>query len=245
MDILKFSRLAGDAALRHGISTRSKNVSFSAGEAYGDPVEGRRLLLEAAGIDPARTHVAGQVHGCRVARVTPDGAAALVRGRVVEATDALVTNVPGTGLLMTAADCPPVLLWDREARVLGAVHSGWRGTAQGIVMKAMDEMIRAGARARDVIAAVGPGIGVCCYEVGEEVAEAVPASWRDAVLRREGDRTKLDLRSWIRLQLEECGISDANRTDLDLCTSCRVDLFFSHRRENGQCGRFGLAAAFT
>jgi hypothetical protein len=149
--------------------------------------------------------------------------------------------------LITAADCPPVLLWDPVAPVIAAVHSGWRGTAAEIAPKTLRALFARGAKPERIRAAIGPGIGVCCYEVGEEVADAVPARWRAKLLHHEtaAARPSLDLRAWIEMQLLDCGIADANIEHMDRCTSCDNGVFFSHRAERGQCGRFGLAAALA
>jgi YfiH family protein len=253
---LQFSSLRGDARLLHGISTRPWNVSFSVGAAHGDPREGRRALLEKVGIDPARTVVAGQVHGTRLRWVSSRdaGTGAFERGQAMPETDALATTEPGVGLLITAADCPPVLLWDPAIPVLALVHCGWRGTAAGIVGNVISELAARGASIDRLRAAIGPGIGACCYEVGGEVADRVPRELRGAILRarpqqnrpqQNRNATYLDLPAWIGAQIVASGIPPARIERMELCTSCRTDLFFSHRAERGSCGRFGLAAAIA
>lgn len=243
--VLSFRSLAAEPGLAHGISTRPGNVSFSVGPGRGDPVEGRRALFEAVGVDPARTVVAGQVHGARVERVgaSAAGAGALSPGTARPATDGLVTAERGVGLLVTAADCPSILLYDGAARVLALAHSGWRGTAAGIARAAVTAALDAGAARDRLAAAVGPGIGACCYEVGDDVADRIPAEARGVALRREGARWRCDLVGWIASQLEEEGIQASRVERSPLCTACRIDLFFSHRAERGRCGRFGVVAA--
>lgn len=221
------------------------NVSFTAGEAYGDPSAGRARLLQKIGADPARTVIAGQVHGDRVAWVAARdaGAGALVRGTAIHETDGLATIEKNVGMLITGADCPPVLLYSQKPAMLSLVHSGWRGTAKGIVSKAAAELFERGARPADLKVCIGPGIGVCCYEVGGEVAEQVPrAFYKNAVREVPGARPHLDLGGWILQQLLEAGVDRARIEICDWCTACRTDLFFSHRAEKGRCGRFGLAA---
>ncbi|MFN0205258.1 MAG: peptidoglycan editing factor PgeF [Planctomycetota bacterium] len=250
MKIYQFPRLAADPRLVHGISSREKNISYSVtdkyGEKYGDPTEARREFFDTLQIDPERAQFAGQVHGSRVAWVAENvSGGALVRKNVINETDALITKTPDVGLFITAADCPPILMWDRKAGFLAAVHSGWRGTAVEIAVHTLREFAAAGSRAQNIQIGIGPGIGPCCYEVGAEVVECVPSRWRGSVVQLSAaGRPMLHLRKWIMLQIEEAGVPPENIEFLDYCTSCRTDLFFSHRAERGECGRFGLLAAF-
>lgn len=245
-----FLRIGGMelASLRHGISTRPWNVSFTAGEAFGDPLEGRRRLASFVGIDPKDVVVAGQVHGAALRWVGKRdvGPGALVRGHAMAETDALATDEPGIGLLITAADCPPVLAFDPEARLLAVIHAGWRGTAAGVVRKSLDALLHRGASADRLHVGIGPGIGACCYEVGEEVIDRVPPPLRGDLLRRPAgaSRWHLDLTAWIRAEAREVGLRGPHLHAIDRCTSCRRDLFFSHRGDKGATGRFGLLAAF-
>lgn len=246
--IWQFQQLAAEPGLVHGVLSPRVNVSFSVGEGHGDPVGGRRALFTSLGIDSARVLIAGQVHGTRVARVTAAdaGAGALVRGTAIPDTDGLFTNETGTGLLITGADCPPLLLYSAAPRLLALAHCGWRGTAAGIVSMAVDAMTAAGARLEEIRAGVGPGIGVCCYEVGDDVVDRIPAELRGEILQKNrGPRPFLHLKEWIARQLLQKGVRPENMEVTDLCTSCRTDVFFSHRAEKGHCGRFGLAAALA
>jgi YfiH family protein len=142
--------------------------------------------------------------------------------------DALVTNRPGLGISIRTADCYPILLADSRNRAIGAVHAGWRGTASRIVTKTLDKMSADfGTSPGDVFAAIGPGIGVCCYEVGEEVALQFGFS----------ARTHLDLISENRKQLEAAGVPPQNIQALGVCTFCDAERFFSYRREKESAGR--------
>lgn len=255
MRILQFESMLRVPGLIHGISTRDHNISFSVGDHHGDASKGRRILLGSLRIDPKQTVVAGQIHGNHVAVVnaTHAGSGCLVRGTAIPQTDGLYTNVRGVGLLITAADCPPLLLFDPVLGCVAAVHCGWRGTAAGIVHQALDVMQQNGSDIADIHAGLGPGIGVCCYEVGEDVAAAVPGDLRADLLRpaavmraaARSDRWHLDLRGWIQAQLLKSGVVPGRLEIMDLCTSCRTDLFFSHRAEKGNTGRFALVAALS
>jgi YfiH family protein len=142
--------------------------------------------------------------------------------------DALVTSLPGVAVSIRTADCYPILLADARNRAVGAVHAGWRGTAAHIAEKTLEAMrSEFGTSPADVSAAIGPGIGVCCYEVGEEVARQFGF----------GARTHLDLLSENRKQLEAAGVPPQNIQALGVCTSCDAERFFSYRREKEAAGR--------
>lgn len=142
--------------------------------------------------------------------------------------DALITNHAGLAISIRTADCYPILLADSRNPAVAAIHAGWRGTAAQIVIRTLEKMkSEFGTLARDIFAAIGPGIGVCCYEVGEEVA-------REFGL--EG-QTHLDLASENRKQLESMGVSTQNIEALGVCTFCDAERFFSYRREKEKAGR--------
>ena len=141
--------------------------------------------------------------------------------------DALVTNRPDLAISIRTADCYPILLADAKNRAIAAVHAGWRGTAARIVQKTIEKMnAEFGTSPGDIYAAVGPGIGVCCYEVGEEVARQFGAA-----------RTHLDLASENRMQLETAGVPPQNIEAFGVCTFCDAERFFSYRREKNNPGR--------
>ena len=142
--------------------------------------------------------------------------------------DALITGEPGLAISIRTADCYPILLADTRNRVVAAVHAGWRGTASQVVMKTLDKMkSKFGTDPQDITAAIGPGIGVCCYEVGDDVSR----QFGFAV------RTHLDLASENRKQLETAGVPAQNIEALDVCTFCDAERFFSYRREKEKAGR--------
>ncbi len=175
--------------------------------------------------------------------------------------DALITREPGVLLVVQTADCIPILLADPKRRVIAAIHSGWRGTVRRIAAKALGRMqMEFGTKPEDVIAALGPGIGQSCYEVGTEVAAEFHAQFPNAREWFEGPfdqladsdndpnwlpwltmkppghappspRVHLDLIAANRAILEEAGIPQRNISSSGLCTACRSDLFFSFRKE--------------
>jgi len=142
--------------------------------------------------------------------------------------DALLTREPGLAVSVRTADCLPILLADREHRAIAAVHAGWRGTAESIVRRALDTMgATFDTSPGEVVVAIGPGIGRCCYHVGEEVA------------RRFGldCAGRIDLAETNRAQLAAAGVPAGQVETLGLCTYCDPARFHSYRRDKEQAGR--------
>jgi polyphenol oxidase len=186
----------------------------------------RDLLAEDIALPPERVAMGWQVHGTDILEwgAPPREGGYASPGAELAKVDGHTTTVPGLGLLVLVADCLPVaLIGGGRATML---HCGWRPLAGGIVEKALDAF-----GDEPPAAAIGPGIGRCCYEVGEEVL----AEFAD--LEGVADGRMLDLRMAARRKLEAAGV--ATIEDVDLCTSCRPDLFFSHRRDKGVTGRQG------
>ncbi|QIN80755.1 laccase domain-containing protein [Rubrobacter marinus] len=164
-----------------------------------------------------------------VRQVAGDGVVRVEEGRFGGEGDALVTGSAGFSLAVAIADCVPVALVGDG--VVGMVHSGWRGTLKGISGKAAKEM----GDPSVVRAYIGPGIRRCCYEVSEEVA----GRFADRFGRGVVDGRMLSLAASIETDLREAGVAEVH--DLGLCTGCRTDLFYSHRKEGPKTGR-NLAA---
>jgi YfiH family protein len=173
-----------------------------------------------------------QVHS-GIVRDMDDTSAA---GEAVEG-DAAVTSIRGALLGVQTADCVPILIADREATCVAAVHAGWRGTAHRIVEKTVQRLVeKYGSQPANLLATIGPHIGVCCYEVGEEVVSAVQDA---AAFERKPEWSKphLNLAVANRHQLLKAGLSAEQIEVSTLCTRCRSDLFFSYRREGDRAGR--------
>lgn len=148
------------------------------------------------------------------------------------AGDALFTAAAGMWLVVRTADCLPILIADPEHPAVAAVHAGWRGSAAGIAVAAVELLMRRfGTPAHRLVAAIGPGIGPCCYEVGAEVAGLFSA-WVNSRQER-----RLDLAEVNRRQLLACGLQDGRIEILRRCTRCEADSFFSYRREPGEARR--------
>jgi YfiH family protein len=153
------------------------------------------------------------------------------------AYDAMVTTQPDLLLSVTTADCVPLLLMDADRGVVAAAHAGWRGTLGGIAAKTIQIMQeRFQCRPRSIRAAIGPSIGVCCYEVDAAVLTPLKKAypyWEEVLDKTAGARAHLDLRRLNRRQMEEAGLDPARIETVNLCTACHSDLFHSYRR-NGK-----------
>jgi YfiH family protein len=187
-------------------------------------VENRHRAAQRAGVQPERMAMGYQVHGTDLREWTEpplDRAYAEPGGKELDRVDGHLTRVPGVGLLVLVADCYPVALSDGEQAAM--LHCGWRPLAAGMIEKALARFSSPPA------AAVGPGIGGCCYEVGDEVRE------RFADVDGAASGRMLDLRTVIASKLAAGGVEDVEH--VDRCTSCEPELYFSHRRDGGVTGR--------
>lgn len=181
---------------------------------------------------------ATQVHGAKVSIIE----AAPLEGEVVDAgrCDALLTRLPGIGLVVQTADCVPVLLAAADA--VGAVHAGWRGAAAGVAGAAAESLLGLTGDPGSVRAWLGPAIGACCYEVGEEVASRFPAAFARPA---QDGKHRLDLAAVVRAQLEGAGIPRERISSHPSCTMCGGDRFASWRRDRERAGRMiALVARF-
>jgi YfiH family protein len=194
-------------------------------------VENRRRLCAAVGVVPEQATMAWQVHGSDVVRA--DGRGIVTPGTVNVRCDGLWTDEPELPVMLLTADCLPVALARLDGTpAVAALHVGWKGLLAGIIEEAAT-VLGDGPLA----AAVGPGIGVCCYEVGDEVAQPFRDRFGDDILTGR----HLDLQEAAMRALAAAGCDTVER--VGLCTSCEEALFFSHRRDRGVTGRQGIVAA--
>jgi YfiH family protein len=264
--VLQVAALAKLPWLVHGFSTRPGGVSeldggkvlnlgFAEWDNRENVLENRRRFQSALDANDLQLVVLKQIHS-DVIQMFDAPPAQPCRG------DASVTNRAGLLLGIQTADCVPILLVDPKKRAVAAVHAGWRGTLQRIVAKAIGQMqMQFGTKPQDILAAIGPAIGGCCYEVGTEVAIQFQSQFADAHEWfdefRTGDEPNpiqwlnmmppghqpppknvlLDLRKANRAQLVEAGLRPQNIFFSELCTACRRDLFFSYRKEGAITGR--------
>jgi len=291
LNILRAQNLEKLPWLVHGFSTRMGGLSRAYGKGdlnlgftEDDPratVERNRAaflrgldadgLRTGEGARPSNGHpwtlvTMRQVHSDIIHQVDSEPDAAL-------AGDGLITATPGLLLGIQTADCLPIILVDPKRRALGVFHAGWRGTVKRIVEKGVGEMHRwFGTRPEDIKAAIGPGIGGCCYAVGEEVRTQFESqfSYAASLFRevKESDPVRekypllflsarppghgelaykifLDLVEANRQQLLSAGVPAKSIEASPLCTNCRSDLLFSYRAEKGKTGRLMAAAGIA
>jgi hypothetical protein len=205
---------------------RSLNLGLLTDDEPGRVARNRLLLAAAAGVDPRRVAMGWQVHGAELREWSePPGERIYAEpgGRELPRVDGHVTELPGLALLVLVADCYPVALSD--GRTAAMLHCGWRPLAAGIIEKTVARFEHTPS------AAVGPGIGGCCYEVGQEVLDAF------ADVPGAADGRMLDLRRVIAARLGAAGVEEVSH--VEHCTSCQPALYFSHRRDRGVTGRQG------
>ena len=224
-----------------GFTTRAGGVSGGPYESLNlgiltddDPanvVENRRRACREAGADATTATMAWQHHGAEVRRAEPRGI--VTPGTLFDRCDGLWSDEPGQAMMLLTADCLPVAIARANGAkpALAVLHVGWRGLLAGIVASGAESL-----GGGELSAAIGPGIGPCCYEVGEEVANPFRATFGEEVAL-DG---KLDLWAATERALRDAGCVEVERTDL--CTFCHPQLFFSHRRDRGLTGRQGVVA---
>ncbi|WGV58192.1 peptidoglycan editing factor PgeF [Brevibacillus brevis] len=248
----QFPGLVAGFTIRSGGESEQPYGSFNMGLHVGDEsanvVANRRKLAEQAGMSFSAWTCADQVHGNQVCQVTAGGAGKESLEDVISATDGLFTLEKGVMLTSFYADCVPLYFLHPQSGAIGLAHAGWKGTVGRIaeeMVKAMTKHYQ--AKPADIFVAIGPSIGGCCYEVDERIMTQVrtcAGDWEKGVISSTGDRYMLDLRQLNTAILLEVGISSGNIFSTNWCTSCRTDLFFSHRKEAGIQGTTGRMASY-
>jgi YfiH family protein len=236
----RYDELLHGVTTRHGGVSAGRYSSLNLTKAVGDAPEAveENLRRVAAALGFRREDLASptQRHTAHVKRVGPGE-----RGAICEGCDTIITDAPGVPVLLRFADCTPILIYDPGHRAFALVHSGWRGTVQAAARVAVEALADAfGSRSRDLVAAIGPSIGPCCYEVGDDVTSAVRAAFDgadDLLPQAASGRHHFDLWAANRRWLEQAGVEQIETAGM--CTACRTDEFYSYRRENGKTGHFG------
>lgn len=243
----------------HGISQRSGgssngcysslNLGLHVGDNADAVVKNRTRFSKQMGTDLSRVVCCEQVHGTNIHVVTKKdmGSGAFTLDDTIKDTDGLVTNKKNIPLMLFFADCAPLLIYDPQHNAIGLAHAGWRGTVGNIAANTLQVMHDTyGTEPSDCIAAIGPCIGQCCYEIGDNVAEkfiglfsslSVPSSVLSQILLRRADKYHLSLYEANKELLLLQGVKMENIADEHCCTSCNVEKFYSYRAENGKTGR--------
>jgi YfiH family protein len=235
LTIIRSGLLSRHPHIRCGMSTRpggvspepfGLNLSYRVGDEPAAVAANRELFFGRLGIRVTDLAIPGQVHGDTVLRVRGPGA--------YPSCDALMTGSRGVFLAVTVADCLPVFLFDPRTTTVAVVHAGWRGSLVRVLERTIRLMTAdAGVQAADLQAFLGPCAGVCCYEVGREVADQFASEY----IRREGERMFLDIRAVNSDILEKVGVSGKNVEHAGQCTICCPGLFHSYRRDGERSGR--------
>jgi len=278
LQLLRSEKLGKLPWLLHGFSTRhggvsrvycgnALNLGFTQHDSRAAVERNRELFLKELGAASGRKNwplvSLRQIHSDLIHRVEGVPAQPL-------AGDGIVTDTPGLLVAVLTADCLPIILADRKRRAIGVFHAGWRGTVKRIVEKGVGEMRKHfGSDPRNLVAAIGPGVRGCCYEVGEEVRTRFEAqfSYASSLFRevKESDPVRekypllflsarppghgalpiklfLDLVEANRRQLQGSGVLAKNIDTVGPCTVCHAELLFSFRAEKGMTGRMMAAA---
>ena len=249
---LTYNSLSEIKFINHAFSTRlggvssdeftSMNLAFNRGDSSENVIENYKRICTSADFDFDSLTASSQDHNTFVRVVTAENrGVGIYKPKDIESVDALITNEKGVTLVTYYADCTPLFFVDIVNKAIGLAHAGWRGTVGRIgekVVKKMTEMF--GTNPADIIAAIGPAISVCCYEVDKPCADNFLAlSDLDSskfVFQKENGKYMIDLLETNRQILFNSGVKNENITISDLCTNCNSDLLWSHRATKGHRG---------
>ncbi len=233
---------------RHGFSTRvggvstekhteSLNLSFGRGDDDETVMRNLKLFAEAVGVDAKSVVSRKQIHSSKVVYADETMCGEGYFRESGEGCDGYVTDREGVTLGVKTADCVPILFCEPDARVIGAVHAGWRGTASSIAAECVREMEKLGAERQKIRAAVGAAIHFCCYEVGEDFSESVISLAGEKMarefIRPVNGKLHADIVGMNRSILLESGLYDKNIDICEECTCCKPEKFYSHRYSHG------------
>ena len=235
----------------HGFTTRyggvsqghlaSMNIGTHRGDCPENVLKNYEILGNTIGFDPKKAVLTRQTHTDIVRKVGKEHHGAGLFLPELPECDALITNEPGTALVIFTADCTPVLLHDPVTGAVGAAHAGWRGTASGIARKTVEAMVSAyGCRPENIRAAIGPNIGQCCFETDRDVPDAMLAALGNEAqlhIRRTGDKYYVNLKELNRLHLSRAGVTSIAVSNH--CTACEAQRFWSHRKVGALRGSQG------
>lgn len=249
---LTYNRLSDLSFIRHAFSTRlggvsegeftSMNLSFGRGDSDDNVTENYKRICKAAGFEYDSLTASKQIHETIVRNVTKQNRGVGIYKPVdMPSVDALVTNDKEVTLVTYYADCTPVFFADPVRKAIGLAHAGWRGTVGGISEKVVEKMTADfGTDPADLICAIGPVIGKCCYEVSGDCAdEFIKLFGADSSVietTSKPDKFMIDLSLANKLFLMKAGVKEENIVISDLCTRCNCDLLWSHRATDGKRG---------
>lgn len=239
---------ADNIAVPHGFSTRlggvsrghlaSLNLGMKRGDDPENVAQNYRILTDAIGCSPDNLVLTHQTHSDIILPATRTDTIKYLGDRCWPECDARITNEPGLALVVFTADCTPVLLHDPVTGAVGAIHAGWRGTAQNIVGKAVRAMADTyGCQPENICAAIGPNIAQCCFETDADVPQAMLETYGNAVeshIRPASSKYYVNLKEINALALRQAGVTNIRISRL--CTCCESDRFWSHRAHGSARG---------
>lgn len=233
--------------VRHGFSTRlggvssgetaTLNLGFNKRDTRENVLKNYDIICSSIGIDSKKLVLSNQIHENNVKIITSDDCGkGIVRNSDITGIDAFVCAQPGVPFVIFCADCVPVFFLDTKKAVAALAHSGWRSTTKNISANVLSVMKKSfGCKAEDIICAIGPSIGKCCFEVDSDVADMFLPEFKE----KRGEKYHIDLWSVIKNQLLTEGIYEENITISGMCTCCMSDEFFSNRAHKGKIGLMG------
>lgn len=231
---------------RGGVSPapwNSLNLGGSVGDDPAHVAENRVRVFQAMRREPASLHDVWLVHGTSI--VYADSPRPLDQPPV--RADIIFTDNPNVSLFMRFGDCVPIMFHDPQKNVIGIAHAGWMGTLRGVVKAAVEGMrSHYGSKPENIVAGIGPSIGVDHYEVGGEVIAQFQKEYKsdtDRILQTRNGSTYLDLWAANEIQLKDAGVQQIQVSEV--CTACHLEDWFSHRAERGKTGRFGALMALA
>lgn len=227
-----------------GVSTglfEAMNIGTQRGDTLENVLKNHEILGKELGFDPKKVVRTRQTHSDTVFVADSSLWGAGLYAPALSSCDALISNTPGTTLIISTADCTPVLFYDPVTGAVGAAHAGWRGTAVDIVGKTVKKMAEAfGCKPENIRAAIGPNIGSCCFETDRDVPEAMYALLGTAAapyIAQKDDKYYVNLKAINAHLLRRAGVVSIDISER--CTACRQDLFWSHRKVGNARGSQG------
>lgn len=233
--------------VRHCFTTRMGGVSkneyselnlrTNCDDDINNVINNFKIICDEIGIDYKKLVFSKQIHEDKIHKATMDDLGnGIIKPNKLENADALICGEAGIPLVTFYADCVPLFFLDKKERVIALSHSGWKGTVKNIAAKTIAKMTSEyNSKKENILCAIGPSIGECHFEVGDDVAEIFSAT-DFGVVKKYGDKYHVNLQQTIINQLKNCGIDSDNITNADICTYCNSDILFSHRKTAGKRG---------
>lgn len=248
---IKYYRVdAFEGAAKHCFTTRaggvsenefsSMNLRFNCDDKRENVLKNFDIICSEIGVNYEDLVLSNQIHEDNVVRVTAkDKGNGIMFPNRFESADGLICGERGIPLVTFYADCVPLMFLDRVNGVIAMSHSGWKGTVKNIAQKTVDAFLDDyNSKVKDITVAIGPSIGVCCFEVGDEVADIFHDIFGDCVLEKH-EKWHVNLQKAVYEELKNAGIPEENITLPGICTACNSDRLFSHRASGGKRGNLG------